>query len=98
MSCWTVLFSSAILASGTIDKALIKGFLTIQDQELFTMKVTMNANFVKNTLKSRFSGAKTAPLAVRVFTRGGGGGHHTWANLSLRTADAFPVVASLPPI
>ena len=35
MSCWTVLFSSAILASGTIDKALIKGFLTIQDQELF---------------------------------------------------------------
>ena len=34
----------------------------------------MNANFVNNTLKSRFSGAKTAPLAVRVFTQGGGGG------------------------
>ena len=28
----------------------------------------MNANFVSNTVKSRFSGAKTAPLAVRVFT------------------------------
>ena len=64
MSRWTVLFSSVMPARGTrqIDKTFIKGLLTIQDQELF--KLTINAKLVNNTVKSRFSGDKTAPLAV----------------------------------
>ena len=64
MSRRTVLFSSVMPARGTrqIDKTFIKGLLTIQDQELF--KLTINAKLVNNTVKSRFSGDKTAPLAV----------------------------------
>ena len=55
MSCWTVLFSSVIPASGTrqIDKTFIKGLLTIQDQEL------------GKSHNKRFSGDKTTPLASR---------------------------------
>ena len=64
MSRWTVLFSSVMPASGTrqIDQTFMKGLLTIQDQELF--KSHNKRNFINNTVKSRFSGDKTAPLAV----------------------------------
>ena len=64
----TIFFGSTGQRHKIIDKTFIKGFLTIQDQELFKSHNGMNANFVSNTVKSRFSGAKTAPLAVRVFT------------------------------
>jgi len=64
MSCWTVLFSSVIPASGTrqIDKTLLKGLLTIQDQEL--CKSHNKRKLRQQYRKSRFSGDKTAPLAV----------------------------------
>ena len=70
MSRWTVLFS-AIPASGTrqIDKTFIKGLLTIQDQEHF--KTHNKRKLRQQYRKSRFSGDKTAPLAVRF--------HHAWA-------------------
>ena len=45
-----------------IDKTFMKGLLTIQDQELF--KSHNKRNFINDTVKSRFSGDKTAPLAV----------------------------------
>ena len=71
MSRWTVLFSSVIPASGTrqIDKTFIKGLLTIQDQEL--CKSHNKRKLRQQYRKSRFSGDKTAPLAVSF--------HHTWA-------------------
>ena len=71
MSRWTVLFSSVIPASGTrqIDKTFIKGLLTIQDQEHF--KTHNKRKLRQQYRKSRFSGDKTAPLAVSF--------HHTWA-------------------
>ena len=64
MSRWTVLFSSVMPASGArqIDKTFMKELLTIQYQELF--KSHNKRNFINNTVKSRFSGDKTAPLAV----------------------------------
>ena len=67
MSRWTVLFSSVIPASGTrqIDKTVIKGLLTIQDQELF--KSHKNVNFVNDTVKSRLFGDKRF-LWLSVFT------------------------------
>ena len=71
MSRWTVLFSSVIPASGTrqIDKTFIKGLLTIQDQEL--CKSHNKRKLRQQYRKSRFSGDKTAPLAVSF--------HRTWA-------------------
>ena len=71
MSRWTVLFSSVIPASGTrqIDKTFIKGLLTIQDQEHF--KTHNKRKLRQQYRKSRFSGDKTAPLAVSF--------HHAWA-------------------
>ena len=64
MSLYTVLFSSVIPASGTrqIDKTFIKGLLTIQDQEHF--KTHNKRKLRQQYRKSRFSGDKTAPLAV----------------------------------
>ena len=64
MSYWTVLFFSVIPASGTrqIDKTFIKGLLTIQDQENF--KTHNKRKLRQQYRKSRFSGDKTAPLAV----------------------------------
>ena len=56
--------------AGLLIRHLSKDFLLFRTKN--SSKVTMNANFVNNTLKSRFSGAKMAPLAVRVFTQGGG--------------------------
>ena len=64
MSRWTVLFSSVIPASGTglTDKKFINGLLTIQDQEL--LKSHNKRKPRQQYPKSRFSGDKTAPLAV----------------------------------
>ena len=64
MSRWTVLFSSVIPASGTrqIDKTFIKGLLTRQNQEHF--KTHNKRKLRRQYRKSRFSGDKTAPLAV----------------------------------
>ena len=73
MSRWTVLFSSVIPASGTrqIDKTFIKGLFTIQDQEI--CKSHNKRKLRQQYRKSRFSGDKTAPLAVTTLF------HHTWA-------------------
>ena len=64
MSLYTVLFSSVTPASGTrqIDQTFIKGLLTIQDQEHF--KTHNKRKLRQQYRKSRFSGDKTAPLAV----------------------------------
>ena len=64
MSLYTVLFSSVIPASRTrqIDKTFMKGLLTIQDQEHF--KTHNKRKLRQQYRKSRFSGDKTAPLAV----------------------------------
>ena len=64
MSRWTVLFSSVIPASGTrlSDKTFINGLLAIQDQERF--KSHNKRKLRQQYPKSRFSGDKTAPLAV----------------------------------
>ena len=64
MSLYTVLFSSVMPASGTrqIDKTIMKGLLTIQDQEHF--KTHNKRKLRQQYRKSRFSGDKTAPLAV----------------------------------
>ena len=64
MSRWTVLCFLVIPASGTrqIDKTFIKGLFTIQDQEHF--KNHKKRKLRQQYRKSRFSGDKTAPLAV----------------------------------
>ena len=84
MSRWTVLFSSVIPASGTrqIDKTFIKGLLTIQVQEL--CKSHNKRKGRQQYRKSRFSGNKTAPLAVSF--------HHT----SAATLDVFENFRSRP--
>ena len=68
---WVLTFSSVILASGTrqIDNTFVKGLPTIQVQEL--CKSHNKRKFRQQYHKSRFSGDKTAPLAVSF--------HHTWA-------------------
>ena len=57
-------FFSVIPASGTrqIDMTFIKGLLTILDQEQF--KTHNKRKLGQQYRKSRFSGDKTAPLAV----------------------------------
>ena len=84
MSHWTVLFSSVIPASGTRqnDKTFIKGLLTIQVQEL--CKSHNKRKGRQQYRKSRFSGNKTAPLAVSF--------HHT----SAATLDVFENFRSRP--
>ena len=57
----------------------MKGLLTIQDQEHF--KTHNKRKLRQQYRKSRFSGDKTAPLAVSF--------HHTWAAILPRVPDVF---------
>ena len=94
MSLYTVLFSSVIPASGTrqINKTFMKGLLTIQDQEHF--KTHNKRKLRQQYRKSRFSGDKTAPLAVSF--------HHAWAAIldvfekSARIGNSFLMLLGCP--
>ena len=68
MSCWTVLFSSVIPASGTrqIEKTFIKGLLTIQVQEL--RKSHNKPKLRQQYRKSRFSGDKNGSFDCQFST------------------------------
>ena len=96
MSLYTVLFSSVIPAKGTrqINKTFMKGLLTIQDQEHF--KTHNKRKLRQQYRKSRFSGDKTAPLAVSF--------HHAWAAIldvfenfrSARIGNSFLILLGCP--
>ena len=94
---WTVLFSSVIPASETrqIDKTFIKGLPNIQDREV--CKSHNKLKLRQQYSKSRFSGDKTAPLAVSF--------HHTGAAIldvfeifskSVRIGNSFLVLLGCP--